>query len=74
MNELPDAATNVHFSPGKFVEIKNSIKNQKEKKEESREDIGNDKKKFNLLVKITFVHSRSIQVQNTISFMESASC
>ena len=49
MNGLPDAATNVHFSPGKFVEIKNSIKNQKEEKEESREDIGNDKRNSTFL-------------------------
>ena len=57
---LPDAATDIDFSPGEFVQIKSSIKNQEEKEEkkESEEDIGNDskdgdedKEEFNLLVK-----------------------
>ena len=37
---LPDAATKTEFSPGEFVEIKSSIKNQEEETEESGEERG----------------------------------
>ncbi len=58
MTGLPDAATKIVFSPGEFVEVKSSIKNQEEENEESGEekedgskDGDEDKEAFNLLVK-----------------------
>ena len=58
MTGLPDAATKIDFSPGEFVEVKSSIKNQKEEKEKSGEDIEDgskdgdeDEEALNLLVK-----------------------